>query len=253
MPHPNALTTEQVATQVALRGSSLLSDYVNGRTPIQVLCADCGGRHSTTYESLRNNRVQHIRCSSCVNRIRSSRLSLETIREWFAELGSTPDLSEYTNLDSSIPFTCRCGRSHATTYRKRWRKDGDWRLCPTCRYDKIRAENHYRYNPFLTDVDRQQRRLIPWYRPWFQACLQRDQYTCQVTRQVGGRLTVHHLYNWAHFPQYRQSLDNGITLSRDTHEHFHRLYGKGHNTLEQFSQFYYNQTGNELTWQISTS
>ena len=48
---------------------------------------------------------------------------------------------------------------------------------------------------------------------------------------------MHHIngYNWD--KENRTNINNGITLNQEIHKEFHKLYGKGNNTKEQFNQF----------------
>ncbi len=72
---------------------------------------------------------------------------------------------------------------------------------------------------------------------WKKVCLERDNYTCQKTGQIGGQLEVHHINNFADFPELRTSIENGITLSKKAHLNFHKIYGKRNNTREQLEEF----------------
>ena len=69
------------------------------------------------------------------------------------------------------------------------------------------------------------------------AVFERDNFTCQKTGQVGGKLVVHHINNFADFPELRTSISNGITLSKESHLEFHKIYGKRNNTREQLLEF----------------
>lgn len=236
MPHPNALTLDTVRQRVeALGGTLLSSEYHNHSTLLTIACTDCGTPFQTSMASIRANKPPRLRCTVCA--YAGQRASLDEVRAWFLMHGATPDLSGYRNLDSRIPFECRCGNRHSTKYRYSWREHiGDYAICPRCRYAKISGPNSNLYNSTLTDEERNERRLLPWYFDWFRACLKRDNFICQVTGQTG-RLTVHHLYNWAHYPEHRTQLSNGITLLRRVHDEFHQLYGKGWNTPTQFAEF----------------
>jgi hypothetical protein len=74
-----------------------------------------------------------------------------------------------------------------------------------------------------------------------QACLQRDNWTCQKTGVRGGRLVVHHIKNFSQFPELRTSIENGITLSYSAHNQFHKIYGKVNNNNEQLQEFLNNK------------
>lgn len=75
------------------------------------------------------------------------------------------------------------------------------------------------------------------YRLWREAVFARDNWTCQKTGVKGGRLVVHHVQNFADFPELRTSIENGITLSKETHNEFHKTYGKKNNNREQLNNF----------------
>jgi len=72
---------------------------------------------------------------------------------------------------------------------------------------------------------------------WRKSCLERDDFTCQKTGQIGGKLAVHHINNFSDFPELRMDINNGITLSYISHNKFHKKYGKKNNTREQLNEF----------------
>jgi 5-methylcytosine-specific restriction endonuclease McrA len=72
---------------------------------------------------------------------------------------------------------------------------------------------------------------------WREAVFSRDNFTCQKTGIRGGVLRAHHIKNFAQYPELRFALDNGITLSKEAHNEFHRIYGRMNNTIEQLEEF----------------
>lgn len=72
---------------------------------------------------------------------------------------------------------------------------------------------------------------------WKKAVFIRDNFTCQKTRQRGGKLEAHHINNFSEFTEIRFSIDNGITLSESAHKEFHKIYGKKNNTKAQIDEF----------------
>lgn len=81
------------------------------------------------------------------------------------------------------------------------------------------------------------RNYKPENRVFIKTVMERDEYTCQICYKTGGSLAVHHLngYNWDIKNRYNP--DNGITLCEDCHRDFHKVYGKGNNTKEQFDEY----------------
>ena len=112
--------------------------------------------------------------------------------------------------------------------------------CPECARRNNMGENNPRWNPNLTQEDREDKRNYPKYREWREKCFERDNYTCQVTGKRGVELAVHHLYSYDKYYCLRTTIENGITVSKEIHKQFHSIYGYGNNTLEQRDEFINN-------------
>lgn len=67
----------------------------------------------------------------------------------------------------------------------------------------------------------------PLYDEWRKKVFERDQYTCQICLEVGGKLTAHHIAFFASNPRLRFRLHNGITLCWPCHTNFHHCFGNG--------------------------
>ena len=104
----------------------------------------------------------------------------------------------------------------------------------------VRLEKHPRWITGLTDKQR-----LDMYRMtnkdsinnWRNQVYQRDNHTCQLCNNRGGTLNAHHLNAWNAYPDERFDIDNGITLCTDCHTTFHKEYGYGNNTKEQFNEY----------------
>ena len=114
------------------------------------------------------------------------------------------------------------------------------RSCPQCKIRNFTGENNPRWNNELTDEERNEERNTVEYKQWRDECFKRDNYTCQLTGEVGGRLEVHHIYSYDKHKELRFEVDNGITISKDIHKLFHSIYGYGSNTREQWEEFVKN-------------
>ena len=78
------------------------------------------------------------------------------------------------------------------------------------------------------------------YKWWRTAIYRRDNFICQKCKVSGGVLVVHHINNFADFPELRTSISNGVTLCRHCHSVFHQIYGRRNNTKEQLSEYLIN-------------
>lgn len=101
----------------------------------------------------------------------------------------------------------------------------------------LKGKEHYRYNHDLTEEDRMGRRLQEGYNDWSKQVKEKNNYTCQRCGQIGGKLCSHHLdgYNWC--KEKRLDINNGVCLCEKCHNEFHKIYGKGDNTKEQYMEF----------------
>ncbi len=50
------------------------------------------------------------------------------------------------------------------------------------------------------------------YKLWRKSVFNRDDYTCQKCFKVGNRIHPHHIKSFKSYPEFRFSVDNGITL-----------------------------------------
>ena len=118
----------------------------------------------------------------------------------------------------------------------------------TKRFD-MRGENNINWNPNLTQEERKlskNRTLLPEYVKWHKEILKRDHWTCQVSGYRGREIVVHHLNSWNSNKEERFDINNAITISKDIHKLFHKLYGYGNNTKEQFEEFKHRYQNGEF-------
>ena len=109
-----------------------------------------------------------------------------------------------------------------------------------CFYDYqseyLSGENSPHWNFDLTEEERSIGRKYPEYYKWVNDVFKRDSYTCQCCDSKKD-IRAHHLngYNWD--KEHRTDVNNGITLCDKCHKEFHKRYGTGDNTKEQFEDF----------------
>ena len=146
------------------------------------------------------------------------------------------DESDYINTKTKLKIRCKCGEIFYTSYIEF--KHDDKRQCNKCGISLKSGENHPKYNPNLSYDERIRDRKLPEYVSWRSSVYERDGYTCQICGDnTGGNLVAHHLSSWNIDVENRFNLDNGICLCDNCHNEFHRAYGFGDNTKEQFIEF----------------
>ena len=84
--------------------------------------------------------------------------------------------------------------------------------------DAIRRINEYRgVKPRTYHLHRRDRRGSAFDREWRAAVFARDNYTCQICGQRGGKLNAHHIKPFKAYPHLRLELSNGQTLCLSCH------------------------------------
>ena len=61
------------------------------------------------------------------------------------------------------------------------------------------------------------------YARWRKKVFERDEYTCQLCGEKGGKLNAHHKVRFVDCPEKRLDVDNGITLCEDCHKYVHHF------------------------------
>lgn len=108
--------------------------------------------------------------------------------------------------------------------------------------EKISGENHYNHNPGRTQEERIRARHNKGVVDWRVSVFERDEYTCNLCGRMsteGDSVTLvsHHLNSYDRYPSQRLDVDNGATLCDKCHLEFHKFYGFGDNTKEQYKEY----------------
>lgn len=154
--------------------------------------------------------------------------------------------SEVTGISSKINCKCfYCGKSF-----KRYPsqiKDKKYTYCDTNCKNKhngelFRGANHHRWNPELTEEQREYNRKNKKYIKWRSDVYKGDGYSCRCCGDnQGGNLVAHHILNFSEHESLRYDVENGITLCEVCHKGFHDNYGYTKNNKKQLDDFFKRQ------------
>lgn len=85
-----------------------------------------------------------------------------------------------------------------------------------CKSHSFTGNNHPRWI-----IDRNGLKCRPLgnvaHKEWKKLIFERDDYTCVLCREKGGRLESHHIKRWKDYPELRYDTDNGVTLCIKCH------------------------------------
>lgn len=218
-------------------GCQLLSkEYVNNKQKLDYICS-CGRVSKIGFVQFRKG----VRCRKCGREAvaKITRRDYKDILTYFTNHGHTlvtPE-SEYINGSQKVDYICAKGHENKVVINQ---FDSHGGRCPRCSYDELSV----RYkDPNKPDSKRLETRSILEVRGWRRKVFGRDFYTCQVCDKKGN-IQAHHLDGWNWCEEKRFDINNGITLCKDDcHKEFHKIYGKGGNTLEQFKEWFLFKTG----------
>lgn len=210
----------------------VLSDYKQARTNIKMKHTKCGHEYETTPDSFLNSGS---RCHKCAG---NQPKDTKTFKREVYEITKEDYLviGKYVNKRTPIKLKhVKCGNIFAM------RPDdflNSGQRCPPCGVKRRSGKNHYKYNPKLTEEERQRRDMFNGeIKKWRTVIYKRDNYTCAKCGAYGRRLNAHHINSWNEHEDKRFDLENGITLCESCHKNFHSEYGYGNNNEHQFNKF----------------
>jgi hypothetical protein len=169
--------------------------------------------------------------------------TIENIKLWLKNNNKTFELisNKFVGQKEKLQFYCNIHKKHFyMTLDNVLQEKG----CERCGYESYSGENHYNYNPNLTNEERELGRNYIGansYDYWRTSVFKRDDYTCQCCGKTKCKINAHHLDGWNWCIENRVDINNGITLCEVCHKEFHLIYGKGDNTKEQYIEFIENK------------
>lgn len=204
-----------------------------------VECVNCGKESTISSSGIKNRKTGF--CQPCVDKINAENKIENLIGKVFGRL-TVVSMCKKTNNRTYWNCKCECGNSQSV--RSDSLKCGAIQSCGCLHREKSRerfsGESHPRWNPSLTHEERKTGRCYnsTEYFNWRFSVFKRDNFTCvKCNEESHGNIQAHHLNSWDTHIEERFSVDNGITLCIDCHKEFHRYFGYGNNTKQQFNQF----------------
>lgn len=142
------------------------------------------------------------------------------------------------NFNSAEVHCKICGTSF---YKKAYRllhNENDFcsRTCYAEHLKTMVGEKNHNYKHGLSEEYRKERRFNKEYIDWKVAVYEKYNYKC-VLCGSSKDVQAHHLNSFDWCEEGRTDIENGVTLCKTHHVKFHRKYGYGKNTKEQFDEY----------------
>lgn len=207
-------------------GCTLIStEYINNTTPLTIKCS-CGKIFHKSFTKFKDRGQKQ--CSECgYNKISGE--------------------NNVAYVERFIIQCSHCGKYLPPMTKARINVTPTHFCCPECQNSywskHYSGENNPNWNSDLTDKERTQNRKYPEYNQWRKEVYEHDNHTCKCCgiEGNGSNLNAHHIYSYDIHEDLRTNVYNGITLCEDCHKEFHSIYGKGHNTWQQFREYIFNK------------
>lgn len=173
------------------------------------------------------------------------RLTIEEVREEFAKRGYTFTDDHYKGVDTYHKCLCVCGREDtkclsAVRAGKR---------CKECLRESRLGSNNPRYNPNLTDEERNQNRDFPGYKDWAKAIKEQDEFHCFICGTTSVKLVSHHIVPFSKEEKLRTDINNGITLCDECHKDYHKEVKLSDVSLESLLNYAEFVAGKAVEWE----
>lgn len=221
-----------------------LDRRIDGGIAWECMC-DCGNTVVTNSKSLKNGNTKSCGClqkdKARINVIKNHPGRVDHTGKRFGRwtvLRVSP-----TPVGENTRWVCKCDCGTVTDVITQSLVNGRSTSCGCAHIDQLKSqvgELNPNYKPHLSDEDRISHRYVLYggsIARWRRKVYERDYWTCQVCHVKGGDIVAHHKNAWNAYPDERFDVDNGVVLCGKCHTDFHKSYGYGDNTEEQFEQF----------------
>lgn len=223
----NAATDEEIKNVAHSRGHVLLKRFSDKHFTKVDLMDGKGYKYRLVYTDYKQNNIGVIFGGK-------NFFYKENIRNFFKRNAPEFDLEEVYNGKHGSCVTFICDKGHRESkffynFRRGVR-------CRTCFYENNIGENHPRFKPELTNEDRISNRYLLYgksQRKWSRSVHEKNNFKCVICGS-NKNIEAHHLDSWNSAEEKRFDVKNGVTLCKSCHKEFHKKYGYGYNTKEQF-------------------
>lgn len=244
----------------------LSTEYKSASDKLEFRCNICGNIFFRDFNHIKRGRFC---CDTCgiLKGAKHCKYSKEDVSNKIAESGYII-IGEYINANTPCLVKCQNGHEFNLIFSQYLCHHSG---CKKCAILNHTGENHPNWKGGESEVIDILRKSL---KEWKKQVLIRDEFKCQISGEKKD-IVIHHIYGFnlillqasknINVPILRQVSDysniedfyllqkevqklhkigDGITLSREIHNKFHSLYGKGDNTPEQFEEFlslFYNK------------
>ncbi len=204
----------------------LAKEYKNIHTKMRYRCK-CGNKKcKITFANFSRGK----RCMECSS---AKKYTFKFVKQYFEDHDCKLLETEYVNAITPMKYECECENDECKISFGNF-KTGQ--RCKKCSIERNSGKKHWKYNPNLTDEEREKGRCCLGLGKWKKDVRKKDNHSCQVCGETEGKLIAHHIENYANNKELRIVLSNGFLFCNKHHKEFHKEYGYNCNR-EQLNEF----------------
>lgn len=261
----NPYTIENIKLWLKLNNSPyklISTEFISACNDKLLLSCPVHGEFEISWNAI----SQGIGCRICSGNIK---LTVEEIKSRLLIINSDIEILSGNYINQKSKFKCRCKIDGNI-----WNATGTNLInnecgCPVCALKNKSGKNNYRWKGGITPLHEYLRHTIT---QWKNDSFKKYNYTCDITGQIGGKLIIHHWYNFSDilletmkvlslpiYPEVNRYSKNelkliedlfvkmhykyglGVCLCEEEHKRFHKIYGIHNNTLNQYEEFKINR------------
>lgn len=212
-------------------------DYKNAKELLDFECLNCGHTSSKSWSNVRSLKQYCVKCG--INkrvewRKHNIQKTIDLVNREFPHI----EILSKESPTSQYKMDCYCNKCDIH-FKKTHNDFQTGKGCPKCGVKNRSGENHYKYNPDLTDEERLKTREQLYGKSqsiWRKKVHHKNKWRCAICNSKE-KLIAHHLNSFDSHPELRFDVENGVTLCEHHHKDFHSLYGYGKNTKKQFNDY----------------
>lgn len=261
----NPYTIQNINLWIRLNDRKLMlmnDTFINAKYKMRFKCLVCHDVFDSNWNNIKSGKGCR-KCSYVKRASERKKYDTLSIKEQLQKINPYIEvLGEYKSYHDLM--LCKCLK-HDLEWEVSWANLKKGKGCVECGLEKNRKENHFNWKGGITPLHNHLRQTI---KDWKKASFKKYNSTCDITGVKCDSNIIHHLYgfdfiiqetvNTLNLPLHNDinsytidELNNieslclklhfkyglGVCLTNEMHKEFHRLYGYGQNTPEQYLEF----------------